>query len=480
MSKKLQEIPVTVVQVKDDGEYEEVKLYAKHKKLYPRWINGFWNKWRIFFVFATQLFFYGVPWVTINERQALLFNMAERKFYIFGLIFLPQDFIYLTALLILCAFGLFAWTTIGGRLWCGYACPQTVYTQMFLWTEKWIEGDRMQRIKLDNGPNDARKIRLKAIKHTVWIVFSLWTGFTFVGYFTPIKELWQSLISFGLGPWETFWVLFYGFATYGNAGWLREQVCKYMCPYARFQSVMFDADTLIVSYDAERGEPRGPRKRGSDYKADGKGDCIDCKMCVQVCPVGIDIREGLQYECIGCTACIDACDEIMDKMQYPRGLIRYTTQNVLEHKVPEGSFWQRLKRPRVVMYAVLLSIVFAITAVSLWLRQPLKVNISRDRVALVRETDEGWVENSYRVQIENADENAHVFVIEAEGLPGMRVLAENDNRVLVESTGIVDVTVKLQVPPENAPKGAREIRIIVSADDAPKINTREKATFLNR
>ncbi|HSC79789.1 MAG TPA: cytochrome c oxidase accessory protein CcoG, partial [Chitinolyticbacter sp.] len=301
MSKKLQEIPVTVVQVKDDGEYEEVKLYAKHKKLYPRWINGFWNKWRIFFVFATQLFFYGVPWVTINERQALLFNMAERKFYIFGLIFLPQDFIYLTALLILCAFGLFAWTTIGGRLWCGYACPQTVYTQMFLWTEKWIEGDRMQRIKLDNGPNDARKIRLKAIKHTVWIVFSLWTGFTFVGYFTPIKELWQSLISFGLGPWETFWVLFYGFATYGNAGWLREQVCKYMCPYARFQSVMFDADTLIVSYDAERGEPRGPRKRGSDYKADGKGDCIDCKMCVQVCPVGIDIREGLQYECIGCT-----------------------------------------------------------------------------------------------------------------------------------------------------------------------------------
>ncbi|UXY13978.1 cytochrome c oxidase accessory protein CcoG [Chitiniphilus purpureus] len=480
MAKKLQDIPVTVIHETKDGEYEEVKLYAKHKKIYPRWINGFWNKWRIFFVLATQLFFYGMPWLTFNDRQALLFDLANRKFYILNLVFLPQDFIYLTALLIACALGLFAWTTIGGRLWCGYACPQTVYTEIFLWTEKWIEGDRMQRIKLDNGPNDARKIGLKTAKHTVWIVFSLWTGFTFVGYFTPIRELWQAMFSLGLGPWETFWILFYGFATYGNAGWMREQVCKYMCPYARFQSVMFDADTLIVSYDAERGEPRGSRKKGEDHKAAGKGDCIDCKMCVQVCPVGIDIRDGLQYECIGCTACIDACDEIMDKMHYPRGLIRYTTQNALEHKYPETAFWSRLKRPRVVLYAILIGIVLAVTVVSLALRQPLKVNIARDRAVLVRETDDGWLENSYRLQIENADEHSHIYVIEPAGLQGLRAQVEGGNRIEVASTGIAEVGVRLQVPPGSATPGTHPVRLRVRALDRPDIATEEQLTFISR
>ncbi|WP_247646649.1 cytochrome c oxidase accessory protein CcoG [Deefgea sp. CFH1-16] len=311
MSKKLHEIPINVVNVKDDGQLEEVMLYAAHKKIYPRWITGFWNNWRVFFVFITQLFFYGMPWLIINDRQALLFDLLHRKFYVFGLVFLPQDFIYLTALLLLSAFGLFAWTTIGGRLWCGYACPQTVYTEIFLWIEKWVEGDRAARIKLDNAPLNGKKLRLKFIKHSLWVLFALWTGFTFVGYFTPIRALWTDLLSFSLSGYALFWVLFYAFATYGNAGWMREQVCKYMCPYARFQSAMFDADTLIISYDQERGENRGSRKKGSDYQAAGLGDCIDCTMCVQVCPVGIDIRNGLQYECIGCAACIDACDEIM-------------------------------------------------------------------------------------------------------------------------------------------------------------------------
>ncbi|TJZ73534.1 cytochrome c oxidase accessory protein CcoG [Chitiniphilus eburneus] len=480
MSQKLQDIPVTVVQEKDDGEYEEIHLYAKHKKIYPRWINGFWNKWRIFFVFATQLFFYGMPWLTINDRQALLFDLATRKFYILGLVFLPQDFIYLTALLITCAIGLFAWTTIGGRLWCGYACPQTVYTEIFLWIEKWVEGDRMQRIKLDSGPATPRKIRLKVTKHLIWVVFALWTGFTFVGYFTPIHELGRAALNLGVGPWETFWILFYGFATYGNAGWMREQVCKYMCPYARFQSVMFDADTLIVSYDTERGEARGHRKKGADYRAAGLGDCIDCKMCVQVCPVGIDIREGLQYECIGCTACIDACDDVMDKMQYPRGLIRYTTQNALEHKYPESAFWSRLKRPRVIVYAVLLAIVLSVTVVSLVLRQPVKVNISRDRVALVRETDDGWLENSYIVQIENADENSHVYTIEPQGMQGMRAVVQGGNRIEVASTGIAEVGVRLQVPSDQAPKGTHEVKLLIRATDKPAIATEEVVTFINR
>ncbi|WP_410498382.1 cytochrome c oxidase accessory protein CcoG [Chitinibacter sp. S2-10] len=480
MSQKLKDIPVNVVNVKDDGELEEITLYAAHKKIYPRWINGFWNKWRIFFVIATQLFFYAMPWIEINERQALLFDLVERKFYIFGLIFLPQDFIYLTALLLLSAFGLFAWTTIGGRLWCGYACPQTVYTEIFLWIEKWVEGDRAARIKLDHAPLSTRKLRLKAIKHSLWIIFSLWTGFTFVGYFTPIQTLWQEMLTITLTVNESFWILFYGFATYGNAGWLREQVCKYMCPYARFQSAMFDADTLIISYDQERGESRGARKKGSDYKAAGLGDCIDCTMCVQVCPVGIDIREGLQYECIGCAACIDACDEIMDKMQYPRGLIRYTTENALEHKYPERDIAKQLKRPRVVMYALLLAIILGVSAYSLVHRQPIKVNIQRDRVALVREVEDGWLENTYLVQIQNASEKAHTYVISAEGLPSIKVVAEGSGQYQLEPTATTDVSIRLQVAPEHAKAGSHEIYFTVKALDDESIFSREKATFIGQ
>ena len=480
MSKKLQDIPVTVVEMNASGEYEEIAMYAKHKKIYPRWVNGVFNKWRIFFVFATQLFFYGIPWLNVDGRQAMLFDLANRKFYIFGIIFLPQDFIYLTAVLLLSAFGLFAWTTIGGRLWCGFSCPQTVYTEIFLWFEKWVEGDRMARIKLDNGPLNARKIRLKLTKHTLWIVFALWTGFSFVGYFTPIRELWSELITLTLSVQESFWVLFYGFATYGNAGWLREQVCKYMCPYARFQSAMFDADTLVVSYDAERGEARGSRKKGVDHKAEGLGDCIDCKMCVQVCPVGIDIRNGLQYECIGCTACIDACDDVMDKMSYPRGLIRFTTENALNHVHPESAFWSRLKRPRVVMYGVVLVVILAITGISLWRHQPVSVNLSRDRAALVREAEDGLLENSYRMQIENTDGADHRYKITAQGLPGMKILIDGPATVLVHSGGMEDVGVRLHVDASNAGPGSHVVEFVITSIDNPKISTTEKSSFIGQ
>lgn len=478
MSKKLKDIPINVINVKDDGELEEVMLYSAHKKIYPRWITGFWNNWRIFFVIATQLFFYCMPWLEINDRQALLFDLANRKFYILGLVFLPQDFIYLTALLLLCAFGLFAWTTIGGRLWCGYACPQTVYTEIFLWIEKWVEGDRGARIKLDNAPLSARKIRIKTTKHALWILFALWTGFTFVGYFTPIRELWSNLIVFTLSGYEIFWILFYGFATYGNAGWMREQVCKYMCPYARFQSAMFDADTLIISYDKERGEQRGSRKKGVDYKAEGLGDCIDCTMCVQVCPVGIDIRDGLQYECIGCAACIDACDEIMDKMNYPRGLVRYTTENALEHKYPESDIIKKIKRPRVIMYAVVISVVLAVTIGSLMLRQPVKVNIERDRVELVRVVDNGNLENTFRLLIQNASEKNHIYQIRAEGMPEMKLIGKDT--IEIPSTAIDSISVRVQVPPQYAKAGSHEFKFIVTAKEDPSQTVTEKATFIGK
>ena len=295
----------------------EQSLYEVRRKIYPRAVHGWFAGWRWALVFATQIFFYGAPWLEWSGRQAVLFDLQARKFYVFGLVLWPQDFIYLAVLLVISAFALFLFTAIAGRLWCGFACPQTVYTEIFLWVERLIEGDRAARMKLDRG-SGARKLALKSAKHAVWIAIALWTGFTFVGYFTPIRTLAHSAAALSFGPWETFWVFFYAFATYGNAGWMREQVCKYMCPYARFQSAMFDRDTLVITYDAARGEPRGGRSRSAEPKALGLGDCVDCGICVQVCPTGIDIREGLQYECIGCAACIDACDQVMARMPRSR------------------------------------------------------------------------------------------------------------------------------------------------------------------
>src|SRR5690606_9807478 len=333
-----------------------------------------------------------------NGRQAVLFDLAARKFYIFGYVFWPQDFIYLTALLIISAYSLFLSTAIGGRLWCGYACPQTVYTEIFMWIERKIEGDRQRRMRLDAQPMSPRKFALKTAKHGAWIAVALWTGFTFVGYFTPIRELGGDILTLDIGPWATFWPLFYGFAPYGNAGWMREQVCKYMCPYARFQGVMFDKDTMVVTYDTARGEPRGARGRKADPKAQGLGDCIDCTMCVQVCPTGIDIRDGLQYECIGCAACIDACDTVMDKMGYARGLIRYSTENAMAQGWNFGQMVRRVFRPRVLIYSIIMIAIVSATTVSLYLRVPLKVDVLRDRASLMREVEDGLFENVYRRQ----------------------------------------------------------------------------------
>ena len=286
--------------------------YAKHRKIYPREVQGRFTRLRTIAVFALLGLYYLLPWMNWNGRQAILFDLPARQFHLFGLVMWPQDFIFLTLLLVIAGLTLFFSTAMAGRLWCGFACPQTVWTEVFLWMERAIEGDRARRLKLDRAPWSLQKLLRKGGKQLAWIIFALWTGFTFVGFFTPIRTLLPSALAFQLGPWETFWSLFYSFATYGNAGYLREQVCKYMCPYARFQSAMFDKDTLVITYDARRGEPRGSRPRGLDARSRGQGDCIDCKACVQVCPTGIDIRQGLQYECISCAACIDACDSVMD------------------------------------------------------------------------------------------------------------------------------------------------------------------------
>ncbi|WP_374349433.1 cytochrome c oxidase accessory protein CcoG [Chitinimonas sp.] len=482
MSQKFKNIPIKVIpsEPEEPVEMESVALYASAKKVYPRWVTGRFTQWRWFWLVATQLFFYGVPWLKLHDRQLMLFDLINRKFYIFGFVFLPQDFVYLTGLLLMSALGLFVWTSIGGRLWCGYSCPQTVYTEIFLWVEKWVEGDRLARMKLDNGPMDFRRLRIKYTKHAIWIAISLWTGFTFVGYFTPIHQLAAKVVSFDTGPWETFWILFYGLATYGNAGWMREQVCKYMCPYARFQSAMFDPDTLIISYDAERGEPRGSRKKGDDYKALGKGDCIDCTLCVQVCPVGIDIRDGLQYECIACGACIDACDSIMDKMGYPRGLVRYTTENALAHKYPESQIRKHILRPRVVMYSLVLAVVIGVVTWSLLHKVPVTVGIARDRNVMVRETDEGLLENSYRLQIQNTDEKPHRFTIAVHGMNDMRVLTDHGKEVEIPANGEALVAVRVQVEPQNATRGSKKFWFDVVSVDDPRLKVSEKASFIGR
>ncbi|MBT8433584.1 MAG: cytochrome c oxidase accessory protein CcoG [Gammaproteobacteria bacterium] len=449
----------------------EPELYAAHKKIYPREVSGYFTRLRMLSVIVLLGIYYVTPLLQWDGRQALLFDLPARKFYIFGLTLWPQDFIYLAALLILAGLSLFFFTALVGRVWCGYACPQTVWTEAYLWMERKIEGKRGSRMKLDKAPTSAAKIRTKILKHTVWIGFSLWTGFTFVGYFTPIDELAAELVTASLGPWETFWILFYSFATYGNAGFMREQVCKYMCPYARFQSAMFDADTLIVAYHPERGEPRGSRRRGTDLKSAGLGDCIDCNVCVQVCPTGIDIRDGLQYECIACSACIDACDEIMDKMSYPRGLIRYTTENSAQGKK------QHILRPRVMVYAAILLILCGALLTNLILRVPLELDVIRDRNTLYRETRDGLIENVYTLKILNMDSKTHQYTLKADGIDGMKLVTDA-SEIVVPAGTVQELIVRLQADEFNMKSRSVAVNFYLQANEANHLKTVEEARFV--
>jgi cytochrome c oxidase accessory protein FixG len=473
---------------------EEVALYEIRRKIYPRAVQGVFARWRWSLIFLTQLVYYGLPWITWNDRQAVLFDLAARKFFIFGLVFWPQDVIYLTVLLLLAAFSLFLFTTVAGRLWCGYACPQTVYTEIFSWIERKIEGDRLARIRLDGSPMTLEEFVVKGVKHSAWFVVALWTGYTFVGYFSPIRDVGIRAITWQLGPWEMFWMLFYGFATWGNAGFMREQVCKYMCPYARFQGVMFDKDTLVITYDAKRGDPRGGRSRKADPRSAGLGDCVDCNICVQVCPTGIDIREGLQYECIGCAACIDGCNQVMDKMGYPRGLIRYTTQNALANGYDARTMWRRVLRPRTIIYTTALVAITAATVVTLATRNPLKVDVLRDRGALAREAAPGVIENVYRLQVMNTDETPRKYAIRAAGYPGLSVQGVEQPVELGAAQSRM-FAVRLQAPVEDDEHEHDEkkkshdrdeerhakkhdIEFTVQAVDDEKVVRHEKSTFI--
>lgn len=473
MSEELRRKTIPILPMEGDGEM--VSLYAASQKIYPRTVQGLFARWRWFFVVLTQLVFYGLPWLEWGQRQAVLFDLGSRRFYIFGLVLYPQDFIYLTGLLVISALSLFLFTAVAGRLWCGYACPQTVYSEIFMWIERKVEGDRSARMRLDDADFSLEKLVKKWYKHILWIGLSIWTGFTFVGYFTPIRDLGMAFFTTRMGSWEIFWVFFYGFATYGNAGFMREQVCKYMCPYARFQSAMFDHDTLIVTYDPRRGEPRGARHRSADPKTMGLGDCVDCTLCVQVCPTGIDIRNGLQYECIGCGACIDVCDTVMDKLSYPRGLIKYTTQNAIKNLWTARQTWKRVLRPRVMVYTAILSVLCVALLVSLSWRHTLKVDVIRDRASLSRITEYGTIENIYRFQFMNATEKSQTYKVSVSGLEG--ILVRDLPLVHAGPAESRWVVVHAEIPYGSASAGSHKIVFMIESEDG-QASIQEKSVFL--
>ena len=452
-----------------------IPLYQAKNKVYPRAIDGVFNRWRWVMVWITQLVFYGLPWLQWGERQMVLFDLEARRFYLFGLVLYPQDFIYLTGLLIISALSLFLFTAVAGRLWCGFTCPQTVYTEIFMWLENRIEGERSTRMRLDKAPwSSWEKIWRKSAKQLAWVAVALWTGFTFVGFFVPIRALGSEILALQ-GSWQIFWMLFYAFATYGFAGHMREQVCKYMCPYARFQSAMFDKDTLIVTYDSARGEPRGARSKKVDAKAAGLGDCIDCSLCVQVCPTGIDIRNGLQYECIGCGLCVDACNSVMDKVNYPRGLIRFATQNAMTQHWGRAEIVRRVLRPRVLLYSSVLVGLSVAMLVSMATRVPLKVDVVRDRAALSRMVAGGKLENVYSLQIMNATEATQRYRISATGLQELQVAS--DPEVEIGPAESRWVSVQLQIPYGSASSGSHPVFFEVhnTAGDDKVV---EKSVFL--
>ncbi len=451
-------------------------LYATREKIRPRQVHGMFAFMRTSAVFILLGLYYFVPWFSWDGRQAVLLDLPARKFYLFGLTLWPQDFIYLALLLIIAALSLFLFTALAGRLWCGYACPQTVWTEVFLWIERQVEGDRPKQMKLDKAPWTTHKITVKAIKHGLWLLFAFYTGVTFVGYFSPIDELVLNIINVSLGPWETFWIVFYSFATWGNAGFLREQVCIYMCPYARFQSAMFDENTMIISYDDKRGDPRGSRPRNSlrrseDPEDKGLGDCINCTLCVQVCPTGIDIRDGLQYQCIGCAACIDVCDEVMEKMDYDKGLIKYTTLNALEGKTV------KLFRPQIIIYALIIVAIATGLVVSLLQRTPLELDIIRDRNSLFRTTNEGLIENVYSLKVINMDAAEHDYKLTVSGIPEMFVRMDNNN-IHVAAGMVSDVVVRLQVDPYDLKKRSSTVIFSLQAIDDASLGVTEEARFL--
>ncbi|MAR00114.1 MAG: cytochrome c oxidase accessory protein CcoG [Oceanospirillaceae bacterium] len=465
----MNKIPATdVTPAKDDT----IPLYKKREKIYVREIQGVFQKLRTWTLWALMLAYFGVAWISIDGQQLVYFDLPARQFHIFGITFWPQDFVLLSWALIICAFGLFTITNLAGRIWCGYTCPQSAWSFIYMWVEEKVEGTRSQRMKLDKEPMSGSKFSKKAVKHIIWLFIAFWTGLTFVGYFSPIRELVPELLTLGdVNGWAIFWMGFFTVATYVNAGWMREQVCIYMCPYARFQSVMYDSDTLAVSYDFNRGEPRGKGSR-KEAAASDKGDCVDCSMCVQVCPTGIDIRDGLQYQCIGCALCVDACDSIMEKINKPKGLIRYTTENELAG----GKL--HVFRPRFFGYSFALITMMTLLAYAVFSRTPFELDIERDRGRLYQVTVNDTITNAYTLKLMNMSNEPHEYLISVEGLNGVNIIGKTDWALDVNQ--LKEVTLNLEIDPEVTKTKASktDIEFVITDATTGEEVTREESRFI--
>ncbi len=478
MNEKIDVKPAKTDENSHSDEIRYVNLYQASDKVYIRKISGFYQTLRRYTGLPLIAGFLLMPWLVIDGRPAMYFDLPARQFHVLWMTFWPQDGMLLAWLLIIAAFALFTVTVLVGRVWCGFTCPQTVWTLMFIWAEHFCEGDRNKRIRLDQQPWTAEKMGRKTAKHGIWLLIAFITGATFVGYFVPIRELLAGLVPYrddnGLLTWSihpaaAFWTFFFMGMTYLNAGWMREQVCKYMCPYARFQSVMYDTDTLAVHYDIDRGEKRGPRKPGEDYKAEGKGDCIDCSWCVQVCPVDIDIRNGLQYECINCGLCVDACNSVMDKMHYPRGLIRFTSEDQLKNG------HTHFVRPRLFGYITAMVVMVVAFAYVLSQREPVSVDVIRDRGARLYRVSGDQVQNVYTVKINNMDQKGHNYEIAVEGNGDYSL---RYRPMYLEEGEVFTFPVSVSLPKDQVQSKKESIRFIVTAVDDEAIHASQATVFI--
>lgn len=443
MTEDVKPSAVASAQAKTDASpVEMVSLYETWQKIYPLWVNGGFQTARRVVLGVLLLVFYAGPWLTWNGAPGVFFDLEHRRFTLLWTTFVPEEFVLLAWLLLIAALVLFTVTVAAGRVFCGWACPQTVWSLVYFSIERWVEGDRNARIRLDRGPWTRKRFALKAVKYSLWAFVAFSISITFVGYFEPIRELLPRIARFDLTGWEQVALILPAGGSFLFSGVLREQVCFHMCPYARFQSVMFDHDSLIISYDIDRGEPRGSRRRGADPAAAGLGSCIDCKKCVNVCPTGIDIRDGLQYQCIGCAACIDACADVMSTMGYGESLVRYSSEN------RDRGDLVRWLRPRLIGYASLVVVLLTLFSYVVVNRIPVGLDVARDRNRLYRENWDGSVENVYALGLENRDSKDHTYRISLR------------SRLPLEFDGDQEVTVSAYE------RIALPVRLILAGEDA--------------
>jgi len=450
-------------------EHLIIKPYKSDGPIHVREQKGSYQEIRRILSWVLIIIFISIPLLQYNGQQAVLLDIVNQQFRFFAITFWPQDFILLASMFMVGAFTLFFVTSWLGRVWCGYVCPQTVWTLAYIWVEHRIEGTRNQRIALDKQPRSFNKLQKKIIKHFLWLLMSVISSITFISYFIPAAHLYSDILQLNCTGIVTFWLCFFTLCTYGNAGWLREKVCIDMCPYARFQAAMFDKNTLLVAYDKSRGEGRGPRKLKDDPKQLGLGDCVDCNLCVDVCPTGIDIRNGLQYECINCALCIDACDETMERFNYSKGLISYTSEEQLKGDIPKRM------NVKIIAYGAFTVIIFVATSFWISSRIPLETSIIRDRHALYRSNYLGLVENTYTLKILNKTQQALHYQISVIGLHGSKLTLPKD--LMIKAGVMREIPVTLSVDGYNLNKRITDISFNIQAIEQPDITLKKATVF---